>query len=62
MVDLMQNNILKIAVEFVSCRDLQNMVRLFLALVQTGVSGVELTLKKPTYKERHGKLGEVFWE
>jgi putative aminopeptidase FrvX len=52
----------KIAAEFVSCRDLQNMVRLFLALVQRGVSGVKLNPKKPAYKKRHGKLGEVFWE
>jgi hypothetical protein len=58
----MQNNLLKIAVEFVSCRDLQNRVKLFLALVQTGVSGVKLTSKQPTYKKRQGTLGEVFWE
>jgi putative aminopeptidase FrvX len=52
----------KIAAEFVSCRDLQNMVRLFLALVQRGVSGVKSIPKQPAYKKRYGKLGEVFWE
>lgn len=52
----------KIAAEFVSCRDLENMVKLFLALVQEGVSGVKLNTERPHYKERQGKLGEVFWE
>jgi endoglucanase len=52
----------KIASEFISCRDLQNMVKLFLVLVQTGVSGLKLIQKQPTYKKRYGTLGEVFWE
>jgi putative aminopeptidase FrvX len=52
----------KIAAEFVSCRDLQNMVKLFLSLVQTGVSGVKLIPKPPRYEKRRGTLGEVFWE
>jgi hypothetical protein len=43
------------------CR-LQNRVKLFLALVQTGISGVELSLPLAKYKKRYGKLGGMFWD
>ncbi len=52
----------KIAAEYVSCRDLQNMIKLVLALVQTDISGVKLSPRPPRYKKHLGKLGEVFWE
>ena len=52
----------KIAAEYVSVSDLENMVKLFLSMVKNVQSaGAFLKQKRPTYKRSIGKLGEFFY-
>jgi len=65
IVDFTRNNLLRIIgslLKYPVFPDLQTRSKLFLAVVQTGVSGVKLSPRPPRYKKRLGKLGEVFWE
>jgi endoglucanase len=53
----------KIAAEFVSISDLENMVKLFLAVVKrSGDVETFLKGKRPEYKRKNGKLGEFFYQ
>lgn len=53
----------RIAAEYVSLSDLQNMVRLFVAIVENSPNADEfLKNKPPRYTRQNGSLGEFFYE
>ena len=52
----------KIAAEYVSLSDLENMVKLFLTVVKNSEKAKDfLNVNPPEYKHTTGKLGEFFW-
>ena len=53
----------KIAPEYISISDLENMVHLLRAFVEAGIRTMRMKKRgRPRFTKRTGRLGEIFWE